>query len=65
MRLQASTTPPSSAMAPPERPVPAPRATKGTPAAAQARTRPATCAVSVGKATATGRAPCSVLPSCS
>ena len=48
------TTPPSIGVAPPERPVPAPRAVNGTPAAAQARTTRATSAVERGSATAWG-----------
>ena len=42
MREHSITTPDSSAIAPPERPVPAPRGTKGTPFARQARTTRAT-----------------------
>ena len=45
----------STGLAPPERPVPAPRGTKGTPWRAQQRTIAATSAVVSGKATASGR----------
>ena len=47
-------TPPSTALAAPVRPDPAPRGTIGTPAAAQALTTPDTCSVSSGKTTANG-----------
>ena len=57
------TTPPSIAIAPPERPVPAPRGTKGTPKRRQARTTRATSSVSRGSTTAVGIAPWSVRPS--
>src|SRR5690606_38361394 len=40
-----STTPPATALAPPDRPVPAPRATTGTPCAAHAATTARTSAV--------------------
>jgi hypothetical protein len=51
----ARTTQPSMAFAAPDRPLPAPRGTIGTPAAAQARTTACTCAASLGSTTATGR----------
>jgi hypothetical protein len=60
MREHSTTTPPSSATAPPERPVPAPLATKGTPASRQARTTAETSLVRRGNTTALGREPCRV-----
>ena len=58
MREHSITTPSSSAIAPPESPVPAPRGTKGTPCARQARTTRATSVLSLGSTTALGSAPC-------
>ena len=52
--VSTTVTAPSTALAAPVRPDPAPRGTIGTPAAAQARTTAATCAVSVGNTTASG-----------
>src|SRR5690606_22985846 len=54
IRSSAITTPLSKALAPPDRPVPAPRGTTGTPASAQTRTAAATCSVVVGRTTASG-----------
>ena len=48
------TTQPSTALAPPESPVPAPRVTSGVPVAAQADTTSATSAVVRGRTTAAG-----------
>ena len=48
------TTQPSTALAPPDSPVPAPRVTSGVPVAAQADTTSATSAVVRGRTTATG-----------
>ena len=53
----------SIATAPPDSPVPAPRARNGTPCAAQAFTIAATSAVVSGKATASGSARSRVWPS--
>ena len=63
MREHSITTPPSSAIAPPESPVPAPRGTKGTAWARQARTTACTSSRLRGKTTADGRAVWSVSPS--
>ena len=52
MRSSERITPPSTALAPPDRPVPAPRGTIGTPAAAHALTTAATSAVLVGRTSA-------------
>jgi hypothetical protein len=49
-----STTQPCTAFAPPDRPVPAPRVTTGTPSRAHAVTTAATSAVLRGRTTATG-----------
>ena len=54
IRANEITTPPSTGMAPPERPVPAPRGTSGTPCSAQKRASFATSAVSFGRTTASG-----------
>ncbi len=64
-REHSITTPFSSAIAPPESPVPAPRGTKGTPCARQARTTRATSVLSLGSTTAEGSAPWTVRPSAS
>ena len=48
-------TPSALGMAPPDRPVPAPRATTGTPSAWQVRSTAATCASVSGRATTSGR----------
>ena len=48
------TTQPSTALAPPDSPVPAPRVTSGVPVAAQADTTSATSAVVRGRTTADG-----------
>jgi len=48
------TTPPSTGIAPPDRPVPAPRGTSGTACSAQKRASFATSAVSLGSTTASG-----------
>ena len=63
MREHSITTAPSAGSAPPESPVPAPRGTKGTPCARQARTRPCTSCASRGNTTARGAPVCSVSPS--
>jgi hypothetical protein len=52
IRSVESTTHPSTAFAPPESPVPAPRGTTGMPCRAQAATTAATSAVDSGRATA-------------
>ncbi len=49
-----SITQPSMAFAAPDSPLPAPRGTIGTSAAAHARTTACTCSVSVGSTTASG-----------
>ena len=54
IRSRLSTTQPSLACAPPETPVPAPRATSGTPRAAQARTVAWTSATDSARTTACG-----------
>jgi hypothetical protein len=59
------TMPSATGTAPPESPVPAPRATKGIPRAAQTRTAAATCRVDVGSTTACGTARCVPSPSVS
>jgi hypothetical protein len=55
-RIRASTisTPSETGSAPPERPVPAPRATHGTPASWQARTTSRTCSAVPGSTAAAG-----------
>ncbi len=50
----AITSPPATGSAPPDRPVPWPRATNGTPAFAQSRTIACTSAADEGNATAAG-----------
>ncbi|OLT09769.1 hypothetical protein BJF78_06050 [Pseudonocardia sp. CNS-139] len=57
IRSVESTTHPSTALAPPDRPVPAPRGTSGRRCRAQARTTSATSAVLRGRTTAAAR-PC-------
>ena len=52
--LSEISTPSSTGSAPPERPEPAPRATKGTPARWHARTTAWTSAVELGSTTAPG-----------
>ena len=52
MRSRESITQPSMALAPPDSPVPAPRGTIGTSAAAQALTTAATSAVLCGRTSA-------------
>ena len=47
-------TPSACGSAPPDSPVPEPRATNGTPSSAQARTTAATCAVVCGSTTRAG-----------
>lgn len=56
MRAIDTTTPPENGTAAPVVPVPAPRATIGTPCARQACTIATTSSVSPGKATAAGNA---------
>ncbi len=56
-------TPVSLGSAPPERPVPLPRATNGTPACAQQLTTAATSAAELGSTTSAGTARCEVRPS--
>ena len=56
MRAKDITTPPSTGIAPPERPVPAPRGTIGTPCSWQKRATAATSAVVSGSTTASGEA---------
>ena len=63
MRLVAITTASCSAKAPPERPVPLPRAMNGTPSSAQQRTTAATCSVVSGSTTSGGWWRCRVRPS--
>ena len=63
MRAHSITTPPGTGVAPPERPVPAPRGTYGTPAALHARTIPATASVVVGQHDACAVPRSSVSPS--
>ena len=48
--------PSATGTAPPERPVPAPRATNGTPCFSHARTVAITCSLVAGSATASGTA---------
>ena len=56
-------TPSECGTAPPDRPVPLPRATKITPASAQARTTAATWSADSGSTTSAGVARCDVSPS--
>jgi hypothetical protein len=49
-----STMQPSTALAPPDRPVPAPRVTRGVPVSTQASTTACTSAVLRGRTSATG-----------
>ena len=56
-------TPSACGTAPPDRPVPLPRATKITPAEAHARTTAATCSAVDGSTTRAGVARCDVSPS--
>ena len=63
MRASEMTTPPAIGVAPPESPVPAPRATNGTPSRWHARTTACTCAVEDGSATSSGTARWPVSPS--
>jgi hypothetical protein len=63
IREHSITTAPSSATAPPDSPVPAPRGTKGTPLARQARTARCTSSRLCAKTTALGSAECAVSPS--
>ena len=55
MRESATTTPPGVGRAPPERPVPEPRGTSGTPAARATRTTSTTSSVEAGSTTRRGR----------
>ena len=55
MRVRTTLMAPSTAMAPPESPVPAPRGTSGTRCRAARRTMALTSAVLPGKTTASGR----------
>ena len=55
MRESATTTPPGVGRAPPERPVPEPRGTSGTPAARASRTTCTTSSVVAGSTTRSGR----------
>ncbi len=54
IRFSPTITPPRAAMAPPMSPVPEPRGTIGTPSRRHARTSACTCAVVVGRTTASG-----------
>ena len=63
IRCKPTTTPSATGSAPPESPVPAPRATNGTPASWQARTTAATSSVVAGSATAEGETRTPVRPS--
>lgn len=56
IRAVTMSTPSGCGSAPPESPVPDPRATNGTPAAAHARTTPATCCAVCGSTTTAGTA---------
>ena len=62
-RATLMTTPSATGSAPPERPVPAPRATNGTPCSAHTRTAAATCAASRGSSTSSGTTRYPVSPS--
>ena len=55
MRAKATMSPPSRGIAPPERPVPAPRPTNGTPNSWASFTSAATSSVVRGKTTRSGR----------
>ena len=63
MRASEMTMPSTTGKAPPERPVPAPRATKGTASRAQTPTIAATSAVEPGRTTSSGVARQPVSPS--
>ncbi len=63
MRASERTIPSATGSAPPDNPVPAPRATKGTPSRAQMRTTPCTSAVDPGSTTSSGIARQPVSPS--
>ncbi len=56
-------TPSVRPSAPPDSPVPLPRATNGTPAPAHTRTTAATCSAVRGRTTSPGTARCEVRPS--
>ncbi len=56
-------TPSLRGSAPPDSPVPEPRATNGTPAPAQARTTAAICSARSGSTTSAGAVRCAVSPS--
>ena len=56
-------TPSECGTAPPDRPVPLPRATNGTPCSAHARTTPATSSAVLGSTTRAGVVRCEVSPS--
>ena len=56
-------TPSACGTAPPDRPVPLPRATNGTPARAHTRTTAATSAADSGSTTSAGTVRCEVSPS--
>ena len=55
MRVVTMTTPPSQGIAPPERPVPEPRAVTGSPCRRAMRTAAATSSAVSGRTTASGR----------
>ena len=63
IRASEITIPSATGRAPPERPVPAPRATNGSPSRAQMRTTPCTSSVEPGSATSSGIARQPVSPS--
>src|SRR5690606_3914416 len=63
IRARDTTTAPSRASAPPDNPVPAPRATNGTPARSSTRSTAETSAVPRGRTTARGRHRYAVSPS--
>ena len=63
MRIIEMTSPPSAGRHPPERPVPAPRATNGRPSRPASLTTAATCSAEVGKTTKSASARKSVRPS--
>ena len=63
MRASEITTPSATGSAPPERPVPAPRATNGIPCSLQARTTAWTCSVDSTRQTAAGTTRRPVSPS--
>ena len=54
IRASEITTPSATGSAPPDRPVPAPRATNGTPCSWQSRTTAATCSAVSGRTTSSG-----------